>query len=130
MNRILVVDDEREVISMLERNLTLEGFSVDGVENGDEAIKSMAKELYPIVILDIKLPDISGVDLIKKLKDHNPMANIVMITGYSSMDHVVNCLGGGAVDYFTKPLNMTTFIETLKQIDQKINRWKASIKIK
>ena len=127
MNRVLVVDDEQEIVSMLERTLSLEGFKVEGVSNGKDALKMMQEKLFPIVLLDIRLPKTSGPKLLKQFKDINPLVNVVMITGYSSMENVVECLGGGAVDYFTKPLDMELFVKKIKDIDSKIDRWRKSI---
>lgn len=125
--KILVVDDEEEIISMLRRTLTLEEFEVDGATNEEDAVDKMQENLYPIVVLDIRFPDTSGPKLLKKLKDINPLTNVVMITGYSSMDNVVDCLGGGAVDYFTKPIDMDLFLESLQHNSEKIDRWQESI---
>lgn len=127
MNRVLVVDDESEIVSMLERTLGLEGFDVEGVSTGEEAVKKMEEQLYPIVILDIRLPGKDGPELLDEFKDINPLVNVVMITGYSSMENVVDCLGGGAVDYFTKPLDMDLFVENIKRVDKKIDRWRENI---
>ena len=127
MNDILVVDDEQDVIDMLRRNLELEGFEVEGATQHDEAVELMEENLYPVVILDIKFPDTSGPQLLEEFKEINPLVNVVMITGYSSMENVVECLGGGAVDYFVKPLQMDEFIEAMKNIDSKVDRWRESI---
>lgn len=127
MNQVLVVDDEEEIVSMLERNLSMEGFEVSGATGRKEALRSMEEHLQPIVLLDIKFPDSQGVDLLQELKKINPLVNVMMITGYSKMDNVVECLGGGAVDYFTKPLNMDLILERVKQIDGKIKRWRENI---
>jgi two-component system NtrC family response regulator len=127
MNRVLVVDDEEEIVSLLKRTLSLEGFEVEGVSDGEKAVELMREQLFPIVILDIRLPETSGPELLKQFKDINPLVNVVMITGYSSMENVVDCLGGGAVDYFTKPLDMELFVKKIKEIDSKIDRWRKSI---
>lgn len=127
MNEVMVVDDEEEIISMLERNLSLEGYEVDGAKTRDVAIEMMQEELYPIVLLDIKFPETSGPELLEEFKKINPLVNVVMITGYSSMENVVECLGNGAVDYFTKPLDLDVIVDRLDQIDSKIDRWRESI---
>ena len=127
MSDVLVVDDEDEIISMLERNLELEGYDVTGARNREEAIQKMEEELYPIVLLDIKFPDTSGPELLENFKEINPLVNVLMITGYSSMENVVECLGGGAVDYFTKPLDMDIVVDRIDDVDEKIERWKESI---
>ncbi|MFB6345310.1 MAG: response regulator [bacterium] len=127
MTDVLVVDDEEEIVSMLRRNLELEGYNVDGAHNKQQAIEAMEKELYPIVLLDIKFPNTSGSELLEVLHEINPFVNVVMITGYSSMENVVDCLGGGAVDYFTKPLDMDLVVDRLDEIDRKISRWEESV---
>jgi two-component system NtrC family response regulator len=124
---LLVVDDEEEILSMLKRNLELEGYDVTGANNREEALEEMKENLYPIVLLDIKFPDTSGPELLDRFKDINPLVNVIMITGYSSMENVVDCLGGGAVDYFTKPLEIDMITRRLEEISRKINRWKDSI---
>lgn len=127
MNRILIVDDEQEVINMLQRNLEVDGFEVDGATGKEEALEKFRDKLHPLVLLDIKIPGTSGPELLREFNDINPLVNVVMITGYSSMENVVECLGNGAVDYFTKPVNMDQMVETCKQLDQKIDRWRDSI---
>lgn len=127
MTDVLVVDDEEEIISMLKRNLELEGYDVSGVQDRTSAIEAMEENLYPIVLLDIKFPNTSGPELLDVLTDINPLVNVIMITGYSSMENVVDCLGGGAVDYFTKPLDLDLVIDRLDEVEAKIQRWQDSI---
>ena len=127
MTEILIVDDEEEITSMLERNLTLEEFEIEKAHNYEQALEKMKEGLYPIVLLDIKFPNTSGPELLKEFKKINPMVNVVMMTGYSSMENVVDCLGGGAVDYFTKPLDMDVITKRLHEISGKVDRWKESI---
>lgn len=125
MEPILIIDDELEVAELLERFLRMEGFPVAKAHDGTQGIAMMHERFFNIVLCDIRLPDIDGKDLIGRLKEYNPLVNIVMITGYSSMDNVVSCLGGGAVDYFTKPFReVRLVIETVKALDAKIARWK------
>lgn len=130
MEPVLIIDDEVEVAELIERFLRTEGFPVSKAHFGAQGIELMHKKLFNIVLCDIRLPDIDGKDLIGKLKEYNPLVNIVMITGYSSMDNVVSCLGGGAVDYFTKPFrDVTVLVETVKALNAKIERWKKSTPI-
>jgi DNA-binding response OmpR family regulator len=127
LTNLLVVDDEDEIVSMLKRNLEFEEYQVTGATNREEAIELMEEELYSIVLLDVKFPETSGPELLKAFKEINPLVNVIMITGYSSMENVVECLGGGAVDYFTKPLDMDEVLERLNEIERKIERWRESI---
>lgn len=127
MSELLVIDDEEEVVEMLDRNLSIEGYDVHGATTKEEALRSMEDNLENIVLLDIKFPDTSGGEILRELKEINPLVNVLMITGYSRMDNVVECLGGGAVDYFTKPLDMDLLIERVDQVDGKIQRWRENI---
>lgn len=126
MNResILIVDDEVEVLRLLERFFTLEGFPVEKAGDGKEALARMKTKRFNIVLLDICLPDVDGKDLLLQLRDLNPLANIVMITAYTSMDNVVTCIGNGAVDYFTKPFNLDELSHAVHELERKIARWK------
>ncbi len=130
MEPVLIIDDEVEVAELLERFLRSEGFPVQKAHAGRRGVELMRAHLFNIALCDIRLPDIDGKDLIGELKQYNPLVNIVMITGYSSMDNVVSCLGGGAVDYFTKPFrDVRLVIDTVKALDAKIARWKKSTPI-
>lgn len=127
MSDVLVIDDEQEIVEMLDRNLSVEGYEVKGATNKGEAIKIMEDDLPNVVLLDIKFPDTSGGEILRELKQINPLVNVMMITGYSKMDNVVECLGGGAVDYFTKPLDMDLITERVDEVTDKINRWRNNI---
>lgn len=129
MTRLLVVDDEEKIISMLKRVLSGENFEVDGAVNEQNALELMERHLYPIVILDIKFPDTSGTVLLKEFKKQNPLVNIVILTGYASIENIAECMGSGAVDCFTKPLDMDEFVEAIQRIDQKLKRWERTLGI-
>lgn len=123
MTKILVVDDEPQMISMLKRILSREGFELDGAKNKKQALTKMRREQHPIVLLDIKFPEANGADILRSVKEINPLANVIMMTGYSSIENVMECLGEGAVDFFSKPLDMETFVESINRVDEKIERW-------
>lgn len=129
MTSVFVVDDEENVISTLKRNLQVEGFEVEGATNREDALEMMKENNYPIVLLDIKFPETSGTNLLKQFKEIHPPTNIVMITGYASMENVMTCLNEGAVDYFTKPLDMDAVVERLQILEEKIERWRDEIGI-
>lgn len=126
MEPVLIIDDELEVCELLTRFLRIERFPVECALTGRDGLRLMEEKLFNLVILDIRLPDYDGTEMIKRLKDVNPLCNIVMITGFASMDYLVACLGGGAVDYFTKPFQHTRdLVEVMRELDRKIKRWKT-----
>ena len=88
----------------------------------------MMKDNYNVVITDIKMPGMNGVELMKTLKNINPLCNIIMITGYSNMSYVVDCFSYGAVDYFMKPIeDLDVLVEATQQAIKRIERWRKGM---
>jgi len=102
---ILFVDDEpgsREGLTLL---LTKEGYSVDAVEAGEAALKLLSQKKYDVVITDLFLPGVSGIDLLKHIKESELPCNVILITGNATAETAVEAMKEGAFDYITKPLN-------------------------
>lgn len=127
---ILIIDDEEEILESLRRRFELEGLSVNTCRSPIEALDSMMKYRYNIVITDIKMPGMDGVKLLTAIKSINPLCNILMMTGYSNMTYVVECLSSGAYDYFTKPFeDLDEVVEATQQAIERIERWKKGMGI-
>ncbi|BCA79581.1 sigma-54 dependent transcriptional regulator [Desulfuromonas sp. AOP6] len=110
LSQILIIDDEannRDALSML---LTSAGYSVQATESGEEALQIMQSTPFEIVITDLFLPGVSGIDILKKVKVDSPYTNVILITGNASAETAVEAMKEGAFDYITKPFN----IEKLK----------------
>jgi CheY-like chemotaxis protein len=101
--RILAVDDEAVVLDSFRRILVLEGFSVDTVEHGPEALGLVQRNDYDFVFTDLKMPDMDGVELVKAVKHFRPDVDVVVITGYGSIETAVQTLQQGACEYVQKP---------------------------
>src|SRR5579872_360601 len=101
--RILVVDDEADIRESLETLLQMEGYSVELAQNATEGLKRMESGTYDIVLLDLMMPDRSGMEVLKDLRERDTETPIFMITAYGSVEVAVNALKGGANDYFSKP---------------------------
>ena len=126
--KLLIVDDEVELLKSLALHFELDGFEVTTTADPFEAVRLMRDELFNLVITDIRMPTMSGVDLLKELRRINPLANIFIITGYSNMSYVVECLAGGACDYFAKPLSdLDSFIRSVGDARRRIERWQAAM---
>ncbi|MBW2091958.1 MAG: response regulator [Deltaproteobacteria bacterium] len=129
--KLLVIDDEEEILNMLKRKLSVEGYEVVTVTEPHKAIDLMKTELFNLVLCDIKMPGMNGVDLLKILKQINPLAIIIMMTGYSSMSYVVDCLGSGAMDYFVKPFeDLETIRKVLDEARYRIKRWQDVLRLR
>jgi CheY-like chemotaxis protein len=101
--RILAVDDEAVVLDSFRRILVLEGFSVDTVEHGPEALGLIQRNDYDFVFTDLKMPDMDGVEVVKSVKHLRPDVDVVVITGYGSIETAVETLQHGACEYVQKP---------------------------
>ena len=125
---LLIIDDEQEILHMLRRNFEPEGYRVTVTTNPLEALELMKLELFNLILTDIKMPEMSGVEVLRQVKKINPLANVIMMTGYSSMDKVVDCLSHGAVDYFTKPIkDLNALLESINQARARVIRWRSAM---
>ena len=112
MAKILVVDDERGMREFLNIMLQKEGYGVTSAGSGKEALEYISQKTFDIVITDIRMPDITGIDIIKTVKESTPETIVIMITAYASTETAVEAMKQGAYDYITKPFK----IEEIKLI--------------
>ena len=104
-NKLLLVDDEEGIRKVLGISLTDLGYQVLTAENGEEALEIFRRENPPIVLTDIKMPVMDGIELLRKIKDESPDAEVIMITGHGDMDLAIKSLKYRAIDFVTKPIN-------------------------
>jgi len=114
---ILIVDDDKEIIRTLKDILQFKGYIVDTAETGREAIEKSKIRLYNLALLDIKLPDMEGTDLLVKTHGTMPRMMKIMLTGYPSLENAVTALNLGADAYLLKPVNPK---DLLKVVEEKI----------
>src|SRR5882672_2056026 len=110
--RILIVDDDRENGAYLEENLSNHGCKAVWYANPREALQQFRRGRYHVGILDLKMPQMSGVELFQRLREKDPNIGLVILTGYPSVDSALATLKTGAYDYLKKPCK----IEDLKKI--------------
>ena len=104
--KILIVDDEVVIRNILTEVLRDEGYEVDSSPSGDSAVEKLSRHYFDIVITDIRVPGLKGIDLLKKIKKIKPGTDVIIMTGFSSIDMAVETMRAGAVDYITKPINI------------------------
>ena len=105
-NKLLVVDDEHLIRWSLEQNLKKQGYEVVTAGNGEDALRLVREEQPDLVLLDIQLPGISGIDVLEKIKDHDEDIIVIMVTANSGLENAVNAMRLGAYDYISKPFNL------------------------
>jgi len=106
IKRILVADDEESIRWVLSKSLTKQGFEVDLASNGKDALLMSRKQSYDLAVLDIKMPGLSGLELLSKFKEECPLALVVIMTAESSMNNAVEAMKRGAYDYLIKPFDL------------------------
>ena len=106
MARILVVDDEPGIREFLQIMLEREGYEVSSAVNGTDAISRFKKKKYDVVIADIRMPKVSGLEVLSSVKEISPETNVIMITAHASFESAVEAMNAGAYDYITKPFNV------------------------
>ncbi|PIE69941.1 MAG: two-component system response regulator [Deltaproteobacteria bacterium] len=104
--KILLVDDERDFIDALAKRLTLRDFDVTAVYSGEEALDVFGKRIFDIVLLDVKLPGMSGIDVLKQMKAAHPLVQVLMLTGHATVENAIKGMKCGAYDYLMKPVEI------------------------
>ena len=121
---LLLVEDEPNVVSVISRGLTDEGFSVSVAPDGLIGAEMAAKSQFDLIILDIMLPGINGLELCKIIKKNTPTVPIIMLTALGTTENVVNGLDNGADDYLTKPFQ---FAELFARIRMLLRRYGGAV---
>lgn len=106
IKRILVADDEESIRWVLSKSLTKQGFEVDLASNGKDALLMSRKQSYDLAVLDIKMPGLSGLELLRKFQEECPRALVIIMTAESTMNNAVEAMKRGAYDYLTKPFDL------------------------
>jgi DNA-binding NtrC family response regulator len=113
--KIIIVDDDENIRKTMKAILEDEGYIVDLASNGKEAIEMTQEKTYNLALLDIRLPDIEGVELLKLIKDNVPRTRKIMVTGYPSMQNAIIALNKNADGYLIKPVNVEKLLETVRE---------------
>ena len=110
--RLLIIEDEETLCESLKRVLVREGYAVDTFNSAEEAIEIFEERMYDLIITDIILPGITGIELLKRIKERFPDQIVIIMTAYASLETAVEALRTGAYDYVVKPV----MHEEIKQI--------------
>ena len=113
--KVLIVDDDENIRNTMKTILEDEGYTVDLAATGAEAVQKTEKTAYNIALLDIRLPDIEGVELLKIMKDATPRTRKIMVTGYPSMQNAITALNKNADAYLVKPVDVEKLLKTVKE---------------
>ncbi|MBI1807031.1 MAG: response regulator [Ignavibacteria bacterium] len=111
--RILVVDDEDDLRNILSDVLEKTGYEIKSASNGEEAINLLKKNRFDLTLLDIQMPNLNGIEVLKYIKQHFPATKSIMLTGYADLKHAMEAKEFGAVDFISKPYQLEEILSTI-----------------
>ena len=120
MKKLLIIDDERPILEMLEISLISEDYDVFTAESGKAGLEIFGRENPKLILTDIKMPGMDGIEVLKRIKEKDSEAEVIVITGHGDMDSAVAALRCGASDFLTKPIRDEVLMLSLERAKQKI----------
>ena len=121
MPNILIIDDERAIRKTLSEILSFEGYKIDEASDGEEGLKRFSEKNFDLVLCDIKMPKLDGIEFLEKAREINADIPIIMISGHGNIDTAVEAVKKGAFDYISKPPDLNRLLITLRNATEKQN---------
>ncbi|MEW6288315.1 MAG: response regulator [Thermodesulfobacteriota bacterium] len=119
--KVLIVDDEVEFAETLAERLGLRDIAAETVNNGKDALATILIRPPDVVILDLKMPDLSGLEVLDGIKAHDPSIEVIMLTGHGSTSSGIEGMERGAFDYIMKPIDLDLLLEKINQAYEQRN---------
>lgn len=117
MKKVLVIDDTKNIRTLLTKCLEIEGYEVETASDGNQALDLFTKKQFDLAFLDIKMPFVSGTEVLKNIRDRNIHTPVIIITAYASVKNAVECTQMGAVAYLQKPFTPEKVRTVLKELE-------------
>ncbi|OGQ95998.1 MAG: two-component system response regulator [Deltaproteobacteria bacterium RIFOXYD12_FULL_57_12] len=111
--KVLVVDDETDFLEMTVKRLLKRNIFCEGVSSGREAVEKVRDGSFDVVLLDVKMPGMNGLETLQEIKQHKPLVEVVMLTGHASVESGIDGMKLGAFDYLMKPMELEPLLEIL-----------------
>jgi len=118
---ILIVDDDLDFLESISEVLKENGYRIDTAKTGSEALEKTKEEFYALILIDVKLPDMEGIDFLKKIEETDPEMRKIIVTGYPSIENAKDALNFGAHAYLIKPLEIEDLLGTIDEQLEKLN---------
>ena len=124
VHSILVVDDEQGILSALDTQLSLLGYEVKTCDNPEEALALIKAEKFHIVLTDINMPGMTGIELLREIKRIKPAIQVIMMTAFSTLEKTIDCWEAGASEYILKPFDEFNQVSDIVNLtSERIKRW-------
>ncbi len=117
--RILLVDDEERFLKLLSERLEVRGLKVTYVTSGEEALARIEEQNFDVIVLDLAMPGIDGIETLKQLKAKDPDSEIIMLTGHATVHNGIEAMKLGAEDFLEKPVDIGLLLEKIGEAKEK-----------
>jgi DNA-binding NtrC family response regulator len=118
---VLLVDDEKKFLDVLSQRLGTRGVDAETATSGEDALVKMKNRSFDVIILDVMMPGMGGIETLKRIRKENPEVQIIMLTGQGTIDKAVEAMKEGAIDFLEKPADINTLMDKIsKARDRKI----------
>jgi two-component system, OmpR family, response regulator len=113
--RVLIVDDELDFLETIVKRLQRRKVDTTGIDSGIKALELLEKEHFDVVILDVRMPGLDGIETLKEMKKKRPLLEVIMLTGHASVESGVQGMQYGAFDYVMKPADIDDLLERIRE---------------
>ncbi len=119
--KLMIIDDEMPILESLKMALRPTGYECTVFQNSREAVEAYKREHYDVVITDYMMPEMNGIEVLKAIRESDPEALVIILTGYADIENAIAAVNHGAHAFFRKPLDFRDFMQTLRKIDEQLN---------
>ncbi|MCU0538521.1 MAG: response regulator [Desulfobacterales bacterium] len=123
---LLLVDDEKDFREILVKRLGRRGFKVGALESGEAALVRMQEQPVDVIVMDVKMPGLNGIEALKRIKEDHPATEVILLTGHADTQDGVEGIKAGAFDYLSKPVEIEHLVRKITQAQNKIRRFRAA----
>jgi DNA-binding NtrC family response regulator len=117
--KVLLVDDERDFLETMVKRLEKRKFLIRGAENGTSALELLEQQPFDVVVLDVMMPGLDGIETLREIKKNKPLIEVIMLTGHASLESGIEGMKLGAFDYILKPTNIEDLVKKIYQAYEK-----------
>jgi DNA-binding NtrC family response regulator len=124
--KLIIVDDEEQILSALSTFFGLRGYEVVTCTNPEEALERIRMEKFHVALLDINMPKVNGIELLRLIKESRPTVQVIMMTAYTTIEKAIECVERGASDYLLKPFqDLEEMADLVKMAAERVRRWEV-----
>ena len=116
---ILLVDDEAEFLEILVKRLTKRKVNAMGVSSGEAALRTLRETAVDVVVLDVRMPEMDGIETLREIKKYHPLVEVIMLTGHANLEVAIEGMEAGAFDYLLKPMDIDELLYKVEDAHKK-----------